>query len=72
LGPNSLQFEDLKNMAKERASAGKKLTSITILGPDGFMLGEEIFELKKYVPRVDYRVKLEPPAWNLISGDGGK
>jgi len=70
--PKLLKFEELKSMAKERASAGRKLSSITILGPDELMLGREIFELKTYVARVDYRVKGEPPKWDSISEEAGK
>ena len=56
----SLKIEELKSMAKERASAGRKLSSITILGPDGVVLEKEISELKKHITRVDHVIKEGP------------
>jgi len=58
--PKSLKIEELKSMAKGRASAGRKLSLITIIGPREVMPGREIFELKKYVTQVDHIVKEDP------------
>jgi len=42
------------------------------LGPDELMLGREIFELKEYITRVDYRVEGDLPKWDSISKEAGK
>ena len=66
------RIEELESMAKERVSAGKKLPSVTIIGLGGLLPGREVFKLKKYVTRVDYRVQEQPPEWDNTSEDGGK
>jgi len=53
----SFNITELTSMAKERASAGKQLSSITI-----FCLGElaprkDVFKLKEYVKRVHYMAR---------------
>jgi len=57
-------------MTKERASAGKKLSSITIVGLGELVPGENVFKLKEYVKRVYYRVEEKPPRWDSALGDG--
>ena len=51
----------LLGMAKERASRGVKLSSITIVGLGELVPGKEVFKLREHVTRVDYRVDNAPP-----------
>jgi len=54
--PEFFNNRELMTMAKERASAGKKLSSITIVGPSRLMPRKSIFDLTKYGTSVHYRV----------------
>ena len=67
----SFNIKELMSMAKERALAGEKLSSITIIGLGELMPGKEVYKLKEYVAHVDYRVGEKPPQWDSSSGDGG-
>ena len=51
----SFNISELMSVAKARASGGMKLSSVTIVGPAELTPGE-VFKLKEYVTRVDYRV----------------
>ena len=62
----SFNLSELMNMAKERASAGKRLSSIAIVGLGDLMPGREVFKLREYVMSVDYRVEERPPSWDSI------
>jgi len=70
--PKSLEIEELKSMVKERASAGRKLSSITIHDLDEVMLESEIFELKKFIAHVDHIVGEDPAKRDSTSEGGGK
>ena len=61
----------LIKMAKNRASRGAKLSLITVVDLCGSTLMGEVFELREYVTRVDYRVGSEAPKWDDIPGEGG-
>ena len=61
-----LNVECLIRMAKNRASRGAKLSSITIVSRYGLPQGRNLFELRKYVTRLDYRVDETRPAWDDI------
>ena len=66
----SFNIEELVSMAKERASAGNKLSSVTIIGLGELVPGDEVFKLKEYVKRVYYRVEEKPPRWDGTLEDG--
>ena len=55
--------EDLIKMARNRASKGAKLSSITIINTSEEQM-EEVFKLREYVTRVEYRVGGVRPAWD--------
>ena len=72
------QFQDLFDvqhiirMAKNRALRGVKLLLITCVDPRGFTSKEEVFNLREYVTRVEYKVdECDIPAWDDISGGSG-
>jgi len=69
-GLDSFNIEELMSMAKERASAGMKLSSITVVGLSELMLGNEVLGLREYVTHADYRVGEKPPRWDHVPGDG--
>ena len=54
----SIYITDMLDMAEGRALGGAKLSSIAIVGPGGVMPGKDVFKLRDYVTRVDYRVQL--------------
>jgi hypothetical protein len=64
---NAFNIPELIRMAKERASRGVKLSSITIIGLGELVSGKEVFKLREHVARVDYRVEEEPPEWDDIA-----
>jgi len=66
----SLNIRELVIMAKERASAGKKLSSVMIVGLGSLISGKRVFKLKEYVTCVDYRVGEKPPRWDGDPEDG--
>lgn len=59
----------LTRMAKNRASRGAKLSSITLVdfGSCGHM--NEVLELREHVTHVEYCIGDEPPAWDDILGE---
>ena len=68
---DDLRIEHLISMAKNRASAGAMLSSITIVGLDGLTPGMQAPELEEHVTRVMYRVDEVPPAWDHVPGESG-
>jgi hypothetical protein len=64
---DAFNIPELIHMAKERASRGVKLSSITIIGLGELVSGKEVFKLRDHVARVDYRVEEEPPEWDDIA-----
>ena len=46
---------ELLEMAKERASRGVKLKSVTIIGPEELMLAKEVFKLRAQIEHVEHR-----------------
>ena len=62
----AFNIPELMCMAKERASAGKKLSSITIVGLGDLMPGREVFKLREHVTSVDYKVEDKPPNWDSV------
>jgi len=63
---NSFNIKELMSMTKERASAGKKLSLIRIVGLGELASGGRVFKLREYVTRVDYRVGEKPPRWDDV------
>ena len=68
-GLESFNIKELVSMAKERASAGKKLSSITVVALSKLVPRKNVFGLKEHVTRVDYRIGEKPPRWNGVPGD---
>jgi hypothetical protein len=64
---DAFNIPELMSMAKERASRGAKLSSITIVGLGELVSGKEVFKLREHVAHVDYRVEEEPPEWDDIT-----
>jgi len=62
-------IKELMGMAKERASAGMKLSSITVVGLGELILGKEVFGLREHVTHADYRVREQSPGWDHVPGD---
>ena len=60
---------ELKEMVSARAERCERRPTITIVSL-GKMLPKEIFTLRQYFPRVEYKVDVEPPKWNTLPGDG--
>ena len=58
----------LIKMAKNRASRGAKLSSITFVDRGGHGLREEALKLGEHVTHVEYRVDDTLPAWDDIPG----
>jgi hypothetical protein len=56
-------------MAKERASRGVKLESVTWVNLDEPPSGEEAQGLREYVTRVEHRFEKHPPRWDILPGD---
>ena len=56
-------------MAKERASKGVKLRSITVVGLGELMPGKEVFKLREHVTHVEYRFEEKPPGWESVPED---
>ena len=55
-GLESFNIKELMSMAQERASAGMKLASLTVVGLGELLPGREVFKLREYIPHVDYKV----------------
>ena len=64
---DSFDIQELMNMAKERASSGAKLRSITIVGLGELLPGKEVFKLREHVTHVEYRFEENPPGWDHVS-----
>lgn len=54
----------LINMAKNRASRGVKLSSVTVIGLGELAPRTEVFRLRDYVTHVEYRLDDASPAWD--------
>ena len=68
-----LSVEHLVRMAKNRASRGAKLSSITLVDLGGLGPEKEVSELREHVTNLVYRVdRCSSPAWDDIPGDGSR
>ena len=65
----SFNISELVTMTEERALRGMKLPSITIVGLGELLPGREVFELREYVTKVDYKAGKNPPEWDAIPKD---
>ena len=65
------RVKELAEMASERAKRRSKLSSITIVGLDGYHPRKEAPSLKKYVSHVEYTAEDSPPGWNSVFGEVG-
>ena len=68
---DQFQGEQLISMAKNRASGGVQISSITIVGLGKLALVMQVPKLEKHVTCVTYRVDKAPPAWDHIPGESG-
>jgi len=59
----------LLEMAKQRASGGAKLSTITIVGWREFVPAKEVLKLRDYVSWVEYRLDDVVPEWSVIPTD---
>lgn len=61
-------------MAKNRASRGARLPSVTCANQDGSLAKKQMFELKQHVTHGRYQIGRLPPAWddvpNMSCGEG--
>ena len=65
-------FKSLVTMAKNRASRGVSLPSITIVSRDGLPPERWVSGLRKYVTHVVCKIdERRPPAWDHVPGEGG-
>ena len=66
---DQLHIKHLINMAKNRASEGAKLSSVTVVGIGGLSPSGKVFKLREHVTDVKCRVGFIPPTWDHIPGD---
>ena len=66
--PDQFYINELLSMAEERASRGAKLSGITIVSTAALAPMKEVFQLRKYVSRVEYKFDDAPPAWDSLPG----
>jgi len=64
----SFRLSALVTMARERASKGVVLQSVTLISQDE-LEPEEVSSLKECVPCVDHSFGMGPPKWDTISAD---
>jgi hypothetical protein len=62
-------IDELLEMAEVRFSRGAKLSMISIVCPWELIPVEKVFDLRKYVSRVEYRLDNELPRWDAIPGE---
>ena len=67
--PSGPDYKRITSMAKNRASRGTMLSSITFVGPGGHAEGEGVFEVSEHVTHVLQRVGGLPLAWNKIPSE---
>lgn len=63
------RIRHLMEMAEVRASRGAKLRSLKIVSLGELLPGKEVFQLKKYVEHVEYRIEENPPQRDSILDD---
>jgi len=61
---------ELKEMVSARAESRAKRPKITIVSLGKMLPKQEVFTLRQYFPRVEYKVDVESPDWDALPGDG--
>jgi len=67
--PDQFHVDELLSMAKERASGGVKLPTITIVSTEALAPTKEVFQLRKHVSRVEYKFDDAPPEWDTLPNE---
>jgi len=67
--PDQFHVDELLSMAKERASGGVKLSTITIVSTEALAPTKEVFQLRKHVSRVEYKFDDAPPEWDTLPNE---
>jgi len=62
-------LDELVEMASERDERYTKLSSVTIVSLDEMCSRKDVFKLRKFVSRVEYKLDVVSPEWNRIPGD---
>ena len=70
-GPNPWQPLAPRHHRQGWAS-GVKLPSISIVGLGGFLLSDEVFELREYATGVEHGADYKSPAWDGFPCEGGE
>jgi hypothetical protein len=65
------QAKNIVDMARNRASRGAKLSSITLVDQGDIRPNKEMFELKEHIVHVEFRFGDELPFWDEITGRSG-
>ena len=66
-GPDEFHIDELLSMAAERELRGAKLSAITIISTDPLSPPkQEVFELREYVSRVEYKFDHALPEWDAL------
>lgn len=63
---DQLHVEELLSMVEERVSRGVKLLAITIVTAGALAPTKEVFQLRRYVSRVECKFDDAPPAWDAL------
>jgi len=63
-------LDELVEMASERDERYAKLSSVTIVSLDEMCSRKEVFKLRRFVSRVEYKLDVVSPEWDTIPGDG--
>ena len=64
--PYKFHVNELLSMAKGRASRDAKLSAITIVSTETLAPSMDVFELRKYVSRLECKFDNIPPAWDTL------
>ena len=64
--PGESYIDELLNMAEGRASRGAKLSAIMIVSTEALAPAKKVFQLRKYVSRVEYRFDDALPEWDTL------
>ena len=66
--PDGFYVDELLSMVEERALMDAGLSAITIVSTEALTPSMEVFQLRKYVSRVEYKFDNAPPAWDTLPG----
>lgn len=68
--PDRFYLEELKVMVLHRAERSSKLSSITIVSLARASPKWDIFSLREYVSRLEYKLEVSSPEWDAVFDDG--